>query len=150
MAQLFISTVRYNKTMQNGLIKTVNEQYLIDALSFTEAEARTIEELTPFLSGEFTIPQIVKPRINELFLTTDSDADRYYKVKVSFITIYEKSLIEKKTNSFILVQASDFKNAYDRFIEGMKGTMADYEIVSIVETQILDYYPAKYDQSDAK
>lgn len=150
MAQLFISTVRYNKTMQNGLIKTVNEQYLIDALSFTEAEARTIEELTPFLSGEFTIPQIVIPRINELFLTTDSDADRYYKVKVSFITIDEKSLIEKKTNSFILVQASDFKNAYDRFIEGMKGTMADYEIVSIVETQILDYYPAKYDQSDAK
>lgn len=150
MAQLFISTVRYNKTMQNGLIKTVNEQYLIDALSFTEAEARTIEELTPFLSGEFTIPQIVIPRINELFLTTDSDADRYYKVKVSFITIDEKSLIEKKTNSIILVQASDFKNAYDRFIEGMKGTMADYEIVSIVETQILDYYPAKYDQSDAK
>lgn len=146
MAQLFISTVRYNKTMQNGLIKTVNEQYLIDALSFTEAEARTIEELTPFLSGVFTIPQIVKPRINELFLTADSDADRYYKVKVSFITIDEKSLIEKKTNSFILVQASDFKNAYDRFIEGMKGTMADYEIVSIVETQILDYYPAKYDE----
>lgn len=150
MAQLFISTVRYNKTMQNGLIKTVNEQYLIDALSFTEAEARTIEELTPFLSGEFTIPQIVKPRINELFLTTDSDADRYYKVKVSFITIDEKSLVEKKTNSFILVQASDFNNAYDRFILRMKGTMADYEIVSIVETQILDYYPAKYDQSDAK
>ena len=146
MTQLFISTVRYEKTMQNGLLKTVNEQYLIDALSFTEAEARTIEELTPFMSGKFTIPQIVKPRINELFLTTDSDADRYYKVKVSFITLDEKSGAEKKTNSFILVQASDFKNAYDRFIEGMKGTMADYEIVSIVETQILDYYPAKYDE----
>ena len=146
MVNYFLSTVRYDKTMENGLNKTVSEQYLFDALSFTEAEARTIEELKPYISGEFTIPQIVKPRISELMLSEDVSADRYYKVKVSFITLDEKSGAEKKTNSFILVQASDFKNAYDRFIEGMKGTMADYEIVSIVETQILDYYPAKYDE----
>ena len=149
MANYFLSTVRYEKTMENGLNKTVSEQYLFDALSFTEAEARTIEELKPYISGEFTISQIVKPRISELMLSMlseDVPADRYYKVKVSFITLDEKSGAEKKTNSFILVQASDFKNAYDRFIEGMRGTMADYEIVSIVETQILDYYPAKYDE----
>ena len=146
MVNYFLSTVRYEKTLENGLNKTVSEQYLFDALSFTEAEARTIEELKPYISGEFSIPQIVKPRISELMLSEDVSADRYYKVKVSFITLDEKSGAEKKTNSFILVQASDFKNAYDRFIEGMKGTMADYEIVSIVETQILDYYPAKYDE----
>ena len=149
MVNYFLSTVRYEKTMENGLNKTVSEQYLFDALSFTEAEARTIEELKPYISGEFTISQIVKPRISELMLSMlseDVPADRYYKVKVSFITLDEKSGAEKKTNSFILVQASDFKNAYDRFIEGMRGTMADYEIVSIVETQILDYYPAKYDE----
>lgn len=146
MVNYFLSTVRYEKTMENGLNKTVSEQYLFDALSFTEAEARTIEELKPYISGEFSIPQIVKPRISELMLSEDVSADRYYKVKVSFITLDEKSGAEKKTNSFILVQASDFKNAYDRFIEGMKGTMADYEIVSIVETQILDYYPTKYDE----
>lgn len=146
MANYFLSTVRYEKTMENGLNKTVSEQYLFDALSFTEAEARTIEELKPYISGEFSIPQIVKPRISELMLSEDVSADRYYKVKVSFITLDEKSGAEKKTNSFILVQAYDFKNAYDCFIEGMKGTMADYEIVSIVETQILDYYPVKYDE----
>jgi hypothetical protein len=144
--QYFISTVRYDKIMANGLIKTVNEQYLIDALSFTEAEARTIEELSPFISGEFTIPQIVKPRISELFL--DDEGDRYYKVKVAFITLDEKTGTEKKTSNFILVQALDFKNAYDRFIEGMKGSMADYEITSIAETQILDYFPAKYDKNE--
>ena len=146
MVNYFLSTVRYEKTMENGLNKTVSEQYLFDALSFTQAEARTIEELKPYISGEFSIPQIVKPRISELMLSEDVSADRYYKVKVSFITLDEKSGAEKKTNSFILVQASDFKNAYDRFIEGMKGTIADYVIVSIVETQILDYYPAKYDE----
>lgn len=144
--QYFISTVRYDKIMANGLIKTVNEQYLIDALSFTEAEARTIEELSPFISGEFTIPQIVKPRISELFL--DDEGDRYYKVKVAFITLDEKTGTEKKTSNFILVQALDFKSAYDRFIEGMKGSMADYEITSIAETQILDYFPAKYDKNE--
>ena len=146
MVNYFLSTVRYEKTMEHGLNKTVSEQYLFDALSFTEAEARTIEELKPYISGEFSIPQIVKPRISELMLSEDVSADRYYKVKVSFITLDEKSGAEKKTNSFILVQASDFKNAYDRFIEGMKGTMADYEIVSIVETAIMDYYPAKNDE----
>lgn len=146
MVNYFLSTVRYEKTMENGLNKTVSEQYFFDALSFTEAEARTIEELKPYISGEFSIPQIVKPRISELMLSEDVSADRYYKVKVSFITLDEKSGAEKKTNSFILVQASDFKNAYDRFIEGMKGTMADYEIVSIVETAIMDYYPAKNDE----
>ena len=71
MHAYFLSTVRYDKVMENGLQKTVNEQYLFDALSFTEAEARTIEELTPYISGEFTIPQIVKPRISELFLSDD-------------------------------------------------------------------------------
>ena len=143
MVNYFLSTVRYEKTMENGLNKTVSEQYLFDALSFTEAEARTIEELKPYISGEFTIPQIVKPRISELFLSDDASADRFYKVKVSFITIDEKSGAEKKTNSFVLVQASDFKNAYDRFIDGMRGSMSDYEIVSIVETMIMDYYPVK-------
>lgn len=146
MTNYFLSTVRYEKTMENGLNKTVSEQYLFDALSFTEAEARTIEELQPYISGEFSIPQIVKPRISELMLSEDMSADRYYKVKVAFITIDEKNGAVKKANSFMLVQASDFKNAYERFIEGMKGTMADYEIVSIVETQILAYYPAKHDE----
>lgn len=137
----FLSTVRYDKVMENGLKKTVNEQYLFDALSFTEAEARTIEVLTPYISGEFTIPQMVKPRISEVFLSDDMSADRFYKVKVAFITLDEKSGAEKKTNSFILVQSSSFKNAYDSFIEGMKGTITDYEIVSIEETSILEYYP---------
>ena len=139
--QLFISSVRYEKLMENGLNKTVNEQYLIDALSFTEAEASTIEALKPYISGKFTIPQITKPRVSEVFLAPeDLSADRYYKVKVAFFTIDENTLSEKKTNSFILVQASDFKNAYDRFTEGMKGTLADYEIVSIAETPIVDYF----------
>lgn len=139
----FLSTVRYEKMMENGMPKTVNEQYLLDALSFTEAEARTIEELNPYIGGEFSIPQISKPRITELMLSDEANADRYYKVKAVFITLDEKTSTEKKTTSFYLVQAQNFKDAYNRFIEGMKSTMMDCEIVSIVETQILDYFPVK-------
>ncbi len=131
----FISTVRYDKIMENGLNKTVNEQYLLDAVSFTEAEARTIEELTPFITGDFKIPRLTKPKVSELFL--DKTADKFYRVKVAFITI------DEKTASFIIVQANDFKSAYDKFIECMKGTMADYEIIAISETPILDYFPVK-------
>jgi hypothetical protein len=85
---------------------------------------------------------LTKPKVSELFL--DEAADRFYKVKVAFITIDEKTATEKKTASFIIVQANDFKAAYDKFIDGMKGTMADYEIISISETPILDYFPVKF------
>ena len=74
-------------------------------------------------------------------LSNESDAYRYYKVKVAFISLDEKSGIEKKTTSAMLVQAKDFKNAYDRFIDAMKGSISDYEITSIAETKILDYFP---------
>lgn len=142
----FLSTVRYEKMMENGMTKTVNEQYLFDAISFGEAETRTVYELTAYIGGEFSIPKISSPRFTELMLSNEANADRYYKVKAVFITLDEKTSTEKKTTFFYLVQAQNFKDAYNRFIEGMKSTMMDYEIVSIVETQILDYFPANHNE----
>lgn len=142
-SRLFISTVRYDKVMDNGTNKTVNEQYLIDALSFTEAETRTIEELQPIISGEFTIPQIVKPRISELVTTFDAGAEKYYKVKVQMVMIDEKTATEKKSSVFLLVQAKNFQDALRRFTEHWKSTIVDYEIISIVETSIIDYFSYK-------
>lgn len=139
MAIWFECKVRYDKTMENGVVKKVNEPYLVDALTFTEAEARIIEEITPFISGEFTISAVKKTKISEIFW--DQTGDRYYMVKVSFITLDEKSGAEKKTSSFILTQASDLEGALANFIENMKGTMADFEIASIAETPLMDVYP---------
>lgn len=138
----FIATAKYNKIQENGAIKTVKEQYIFDALSYTECEARVIEELTPLISGEFAIDAIKKTRIAELFNVT-SDADKWYKVKVAFIILDEKTAQEKKSVSTILVRADNFGEAYKRFNEGMKGTIADFEIVAISETPILDYFPVK-------
>ena len=140
MANWFECKVRYDKTMENGAIKKVTEPYLVDALSFTEAEARIIAEQTPFISGDFTVNAVKRTKISEIFF--DDSADRWYLVKVAFITIDEKTAVEKRSVSTILVAASDFKGALDRFNEGMKGTMADYEIVSIAETPLMDVYRA--------
>lgn len=141
MALWFECKVRYDKTLENGSVKKVNEPYLVDALSFTEAEARIIEEITPFLGGEFTVSAVKKTKISEIFFTEGSD--RYYMTKVNFITLDEKSGMEKRTSTLILVQASDFAGALKRFEEGMKGTMADYEVASISETALMDVYCAR-------
>ncbi len=139
MALWFECKVRYDKMMENGTVKKVNEPYLVDALTFTEAEARIIEEITPFISGEFSISAVKKTKISEIFF--DDSADKYYMVKVNFITLDEKSGVEKKSASFILTQACDLEGALNRFKEGMKGTMADYDIASIAETPLMDVYP---------
>mgnify|MGYP003305290305 FL=1 len=141
MANWFECKARFDKMMENGALKKVTEPYMVDALSFTEAEARIIEELTPFVSGEFSVSAVKKTKISEIFW--DDSADKWYLVKVAFITIDEKTAAEKKSVSHILVAGSDFKGAYDNFMEGMKGTMADFDIVSIAETQIMDVYKVK-------
>lgn len=141
MANWFECKVRYDKVQDNGSVKKVNEPYLVDALSFTEAEARIIEEQTPFISGDFSVSAVKRTKISEIFYY--EGGDRWYLAKVAFITIDEKSGVEKKSNSFILVQATDFKNAVENFTKGMADTMADYEIVSIAETPLMDVYRAK-------
>lgn len=140
MANWFECKAQFDKMMENGSLKKVTEPYMVDALSFTEAEARIIDELTPFVSGGLEIKAVKKTRIGEIFW--DDSADKWYLVKVAFITIDEKTAAEKKQISQILVAGSDFKGAYDNLMEGMKGTLADFDIVSITETAIMDVYKA--------
>lgn len=125
---------------ENGQQKTVTEPYLVDALSFTEAEARIIEEITPFISGDFKVTAVKRTNTAEIFW--DEEGDRWYRVKVNFVTIDEKTAVEKKTANYIMVQAADFKKAFDNFMAGMKGTMSDFEVASITETAIMDVYQA--------
>ena len=141
MAQWIKTSVRFDKTMESGAIKPVTESYLVDALSFTEAEARIIEEVTPFISGEFNVSAVKKSKVSEIFW--DETGDRWFQVKAAFITINEKICAEKRSTVVFMLQASDFKSAYENFMQGMKGTMADFEIVSIEETAIMDVFKAK-------
>ena len=138
----FLCKISYVKTLENGKDKKVTEPYLVDALSFTEAEARIIEEMTPYISGEFSVSAVGRAKFSEIFLAEDNiNASYWYKVKLGFITLDEKTYSEKKTFTDVLVQASDLRDAVKRLDEGMKGCMADYIIVSVAETPIVDVYP---------
>lgn len=145
MNNWFECKVKYEKTMENGLTKKVSEPYLVNAISFTEAEKRIIEEIRPFMTGEFVISDIKRANYSEVFFCDAESADRWFKCKLSFITLDEKSGAEKKTNSYALVQAGDLREAIKYLDEQMKGTIMDYQIASVAETMIMDVYP--YDAS---
>ena len=141
MQKWFECSLKYEKVMNNGKEKKITELYLVDALSITEAEARLIEEMNPFMQGEFQCKGIKEAKYSEIFFSEEVTADRYFKCKLLFITLDEKSGKEKTTSTQILVQAADLRDAVKKLDEGMKGTMADYQIASVSETKIMDVYP---------
>lgn len=143
MANWFECKVTYHKIVENGLQKKVTDTFMVDALSFTEAEARVTEEVTPFVSGDFSVASVKRTKIGDIF--RDDTADKWYLVKCAFITIDEKTAAEKRSITQMLVAGSDFKGAYDNFMAGMSGTIGDFEIVSIAETPVLDVYDVKLD-----
>lgn len=138
MSNWFLAGIRFDKTLEDGSQKKVTESYLVDALSFTEAEARITDEMQPLISGEFKVESLKRAKLSETFF---GKGDKYYKVKVSYITLDAQSGREKKTPAYMLVQASTIDEAKSCFAEGMKGTMADYVVESITETKVVDVFP---------
>ena len=134
----FECKVRYDKTLETGLLKKVTETYLVDALSFTEAEERFLEELEPMMSGEYSVSDIKRAKIAELFESIDTTDDKWYKAKVAYIAYDEKKGVEKRTNQIMLIQAKDLRVAVQNLDKGMRSTMGDWDIISITETPIMD------------
>jgi len=138
MHNWFECKIKYEKTAEEGKIVKVTESYLVDALTFSEAEARINKEMEPFISGEFTVVAIKRAKINEMFF--NENGDKWYRAKVNFISLDEEKGVERKIPSTMLVQACDTKEANEGIVQGMKGSMADYEIAAITETPIIDLY----------
>lgn len=145
MNNLIETMITYDKVMENGAEKKVTESYMVDAMSFTEAEARIIKEMTPYIHGDFSVSAVRKAKINDLFKT--EGGDRYYKARLKFITLDEKTGAEKETPFNVLIQADDFEGAVKRLNEGMRGTISDYRISSIAETKIIDIFDVKESSS---
>ncbi|WP_034890908.1 DUF4494 domain-containing protein [Gillisia sp. Hel_I_29] len=131
--------VKYRKTHETGEQKVISETYLLDAISFTEAEARITEEMTAYTSEEFMITNIKVANLAEVHPFENSD--RWFKTKVSLMAIDEKSGKEKKSNMYLLVQANDVKEAFDNCTKAMENTMGDYSIPAINESPIVDVFP---------
>ncbi len=140
MQNLFECKVKYEKIDdKSGQPKKVSEAYLIDAVSFTEAETRIYKEMEALISGEFVVTNINKANYAEIF--PNEDGDRWYKSKISFVSMDEKSGKEKKVSNQILVMANDVKDAFDKIHEGMNGMTVDFDINAISESPILDFFP---------
>lgn len=141
MNNWFQCKVKYERNAEDGSITKVNEAYLIDALSFTEAEERINEEMKPYISGEFLVADIKRARISELF--ENESGDRWYRSKVYFISLDEERGVEKRTAATMYAQAGTLKEAVAVIEKGMKGTLADYEIASVVETNVMGVFKYK-------
>ena len=139
-ATWFECKIRYEKVTEDGLQKKVNENYVVDALSFSEAETRITEEMSSYISGEFEVADIKKAAYKEVFFTDDNIADKWYKAKLQFITIDEKTEKEKRSTVNYLVQAGSMNGAMKNIGEVMGGTMIDYVVSSVAETTLMDVY----------
>lgn len=141
MKKWFLGSLKYEKVMENGKEKKLQEKYLIDALSVTEAEARLIEEMSPFISGDFSIKAVVDTKYAEVVPSDNEADDTWFKCKLGYITLDKKTGAEKTTTTNMLVQAADLRQAVKNLDEYMKGTMADYRIESVSDSKIMDVYP---------
>lgn len=149
-AEWFNVKIRYEKTMEDGLQKKVSENYVVDALSFTEGEGRMIDEMSAYISGEFTVDDMKKCPFKEIFFNDSELADKWYKCKLQFITIDEKSEKEKRSNVCYLVQAGTLNAAVKAIDEVMGGTMIDYVIKTVDETNIMDVFEYQKKEQDDK
>ena len=137
-SEWFECKVQYDKVTEDGTNKKVTELYVVEAISFTEAESRIVKEMSQYISGEYEVKDIKKAKYKEIWLSDDVSADRYYKAKLQFITLDEKSGKEKRSNFVSLVEASTLNNAIKGLDEVMGKTAIDYTSVEAKETKIID------------
>ena len=139
----FEAKIRYEKMMEDGCLKKVTETYVVDALSFGEAEKRILEEMASYVSGEVEVCALKIAPYKEIFFADSNMDDKWYVAKLAFITIDEKTDKEKKTRVCYLVNAGNINAAVKNIEEQMAGTMIDYDTFNVSETQILDVFEYK-------
>ena len=143
----FECKVRYIKIDEtSGKDKKVNELYLVDALSFTEAENRLIKEMEQMIRGDFQVTNIRMAGYSDIF-PFDS-GDRWYKCKVAYVSVDESAGKEKKITSQMLVMADNLKEAYDNLMTSLSGMTIDFEVVAIMESNLIDFFPYSIEEEN--
>lgn len=150
-AEWFICKVRYEKMMENGQQKKVTETYVVDAVSFAEAEKRVTKEMSAYISGEFEVTGVQKANFKEIFFDDENtSADRYFKAKLQFLTLDENTDKEKQTRVHYLVHANTLRQAIDNIDKAMGETMMDYVSASLSETPIMDVFEHEKEEETAE
>ena len=148
MNNWFECKVTYDRTGEDGMIKKVTEPYMVDALSFTEAESRICKECQAYATGEFTVSAVKRCKIAEMFFNEDLDEYKWFRCRVNYVSVDEEKGVEKRIAQTMMVQAIDFQDAVKALVKGMDSSVCDYEIASITETKIIDVY--KYEAPEVK
>lgn len=139
-AKWFECNVSIERATDEGMQKKVNEIYVVDALSFGEAEEEVIAQTTPMATGELAVKNINPAAYGEVFFSDAPADDRWYKAKVTFITVDEKTAKEKRTSATYLVQAATFTGAVKNVEDVMGSSMMDWVIANVAETKIMDVF----------
>ena len=147
-ANWFEAKVKYMKVNEHGREKKVNEAYLLDAMSYTEAESRIMHEMESVISGDYYISSLKKSNITELFPSEDENDDRWYKAKVNIIDADEVSGKEKSTGQYYLVAASNINKALENLEKSLASFVVPYEIASLTDTQFMDVFPYFSDEEE--
>ncbi len=134
----FDCKVVYEKTLENGLIKKISESYLVKAFNIVEVEKKIVEELKPFIRGDFEVTDVRKAKIAELYYENTYEDAIWYKLKLVFITIDESKGKEKKTNTFVIIKANSIKQVLGILEDKMRGSVIDFTIASVTETTYSD------------
>jgi hypothetical protein len=139
MRTWFLGVVKYAKETEEGLLKSISEQYLIDAVSHTEAEAIIYEKLGSIIRGDFQLTRLVKSNIIEVFNYEDSEI--WHKCKVSYLVADGETGKEKRVNQYMIVTAENVKQAFDRIQESLSNMLVSFRVPAITESPIIEVYP---------
>ena len=139
-SKYFEVKIQYQKMQEDGKEKRVTEQYVVEAMSFTEAESRIAEEMLPYTDGDLDVVSEKIAPFNEIFLSDRTDDDKWFVSKVGFITLDEKTAKEKKQTFRYLVQAATSGHALDYTKTMLNQCLSDYSIDSVQDTPTLNVF----------
>lgn len=136
--------VKYAKENEEGLLKSISEQYLVDAVSFTECEAIIYDRLGQQIRGDFQVIAIAKSNIVDVFFYEDCDI--WHRAKITYLIADGESGREKKVVQYMLVTADDVTQAHERIQEILSNTLVSFRVPDMVETKIIEVFP--YEKGD--
>lgn len=147
MTTWFECRIKYEKNDEFGNSKSVSESYLIDAVSFTESESRLHKILENEVPSNFIVAGIRKAKIDEIVFS-DLEDILWYKSRVIYSDVDEKSGKEKKTGHVIYVAGTDLTEALDNLKESQSSLMVQWDVDSIGLSKILDVFPYTESERD--
>lgn len=138
MANWYLGKIRFQREDDGGSLKTINESYLVDSVSYTEAEAR-MYEVVASNTPDFQLVNLAKMKLSEVFFE-ENGSETWFKAKVMYVSFDEKTAKEKKTPYMMLINAENPKDVYEALVKNL-GNLNDYQITDINLTTILEVCP---------